>query len=130
MPPFPRGGLDLKQGMIGQLRLLSRLQLEKVVSLKSGLGTVAQSQAQYCQKKRKSRLFTLGNMGNKRPVQSNSRTRSDVTSFPTKAPVVSSSPFLFPTPLLVFPSHQPFLEIKLSSHPLCVGHSFPEEWSL
>lgn len=62
---------------------------------------MAQSQAQYCyQKKRKSRPFASGNIGHRRPGQSNFRTRSDVTSFPTKAPLISSSPFLFPYSLV------------------------------
>lgn len=83
--------------MLGQLRQLSRLHLVGVVPLKSGLKTEAQSQVQYCcQKKRESTLFASGNTWHRRPGRSNSRTRSDATSFPTKAPVVSSSPFLFP----------------------------------
>lgn len=66
--------------------------LVKVVPLKSGLGTVAQPQAQcWCEKKKKREPFASGNIGQRRPVQSNSRTRGNVTSFPTKAPDVPPS---------------------------------------
>ena len=63
--------------------------LGKVVPMKSGLQTVAQSQAQcWCQKKRKRGPFSSGDIWHRRPAQSNSRIKTDVTSFPTKAPVV------------------------------------------
>lgn len=66
------------------------LTLRRVVPLKSGLGAVAQSQC-WCLKERKRGQSAIGNTWHRRPAQSNFRTKSDVTSFPTKAPAVPPS---------------------------------------